>query len=229
MLHDLSIDDLPVVAAVDLFSEPDDGLPDEPLRVDGYIKPEWLTTGFDWTTERLGKWAQLAATAATLQGAKLAGLTDRPNAASTARSESAAELLCAELSADGLPMDRVDRRVDRCLVRRSSPRDEVEAIEQRRSRDAEVLRHATNVTCDLRNPAAGAITAAQRRRRGARHPRAASEADPRRASARRRAPGVAQGRADRDDVRLRLARRARRRRRAAARAVDRVATARRGG
>ena len=207
MLHDLSIDELPVVAAVDLFSEPDDGLPDEPLRVDGYIKPEWLTTGFDWTTERLGRWAQLAATAATLQGAKLAGLTDRPNAASTARSESAAELLCAELSSDGLPMDRAIAESIVASFVGPRPRDEAEAIEQRRSRDAEVLRHSTNANLRSAQSRAGEITAAQHRRRTARHPRVASRSDPRHASVDRRAPGVAQGRADCDDVRVRLARR----------------------
>ncbi len=152
-LHDLE-GEPPVVAPVDLFTAPDDvSQADEPVRDDGFLKPEWSAPDFVWTLARLERWARLAARAATLQQARLVILGERPKALSTARSESAAELLCAELSADGLPMDRgVAESIIESFVG-SRPRTETEAAEQRRARDAEVLRHASNPNCDLRNPA----------------------------------------------------------------------------
>ena len=88
------------------------------------------------------------------QQAALAALDDRPMALPTARSESTAELLCAELSADGLPMDRaVAEQVLTSLIG-PRPRSEADAAAQRAARDAEVLRHApAGVTADLRSPA----------------------------------------------------------------------------
>ncbi len=60
----------------------------------------------------------------------------------TARTESAAELLCAELSVDGLPVDRgVAESIIGALVG-GRPRSEADAAAQRARRDAEVLRHA---------------------------------------------------------------------------------------
>lgn len=153
-LHDLAIDDLPVVAPVDLFTQPDDlDHNDEPVRADGYLRPEWLAEDFTWTTVRLARWAQLAAEVAALQDTRLGELVDRPRARSVARSESAAEVLCAELSIEGLPMDRAvaESIVESFIGPR--PQTEVEAAEQRRARDADVLRHSSNAACDLRNPA----------------------------------------------------------------------------
>ena len=154
VLHDLDLDRLPVVETVDLFTDPSQaGPPDEPLRTDGYLKPEWLEADFAWTTQRLARWAQLAAEVAARQDARLINLEDRPRARATARSESAAELLCAELSADGLPMDR--RAAEEIIAGFIGPRpkSEAEAAEQRRTRDADVLRHSPNARYDLRNPA----------------------------------------------------------------------------
>jgi DNA polymerase I len=151
-LHGLN-DELPLVARVDLFTEVDDSEPDEPLRADGFLKPEWFEPDFAWTPTRLGRWAALAMEAAELQERRLAEIEDRPKAPSVARSESAAELLCTELSADGLPMDRgVAESLIASFVG-PRPRSETEAAEQRRVRDAEVLRHSPNRTYDLRNPA----------------------------------------------------------------------------
>jgi DNA polymerase-1 len=153
-LHDLRVDEMPVVAAIDLFSQIDeDHEPDEPVRSDGYLKPEWLSTDFEWTVERLARWAQLAAEVASLQDTRLARLLDRPMATATARSESAAELLCTELDRDGLPMDRAAAESIVASFVGPRPRNAVEAAEQRRARDAEVLRHASNAAYDLRNPA----------------------------------------------------------------------------
>jgi DNA polymerase I len=153
-LHDLADDDLPVVAPVDLFTQPDDDdESDEALRPDGYLKPEWLATEFEWTTSRLARWAQLAADVFALQQTTLAIIEDRPKSRSIARSESAAELLCAELSSDGLPMDRLAAEMIVASFIGPRPASEAEAAEQRAQRDAEVLRHSANVNCDLRNPA----------------------------------------------------------------------------
>ena len=153
-LQGLEPDALPLPALVDLFTDQHDAGPlDEPVRDDGYLHPEWLVDGFEWTTARLLRWAQLAADAAAQQEARLAGLEDRPRARSTARSESAAELLCAELSADGLPMDRQIAEDMIATFIGPRPRNEVEATEQRRARDSEVLRHSPNAGYDLRNPA----------------------------------------------------------------------------
>ena len=103
---------------------------------------------------RLTRWAELAVTAAGLQQAALARLADRPMALATARSESAAELLCAELSADGLPMDRAAAEHVLAAFIGPRPRNEAEAARNRAARDAEVLRHAPpGVTADLRSPA----------------------------------------------------------------------------
>ncbi len=120
-LHDLSLDGLPSVAAIDLFTQPDDGEPDQAVRADGYLKPEWMAADFVWTLGRLEQWAHLALAVAGLQADRLAALGERPRAPSIARSESAAELLCVELSVDGLPMDRRRGGGHRRLVRRAAP------------------------------------------------------------------------------------------------------------
>src|SRR4029077_8985960 len=75
-------------------------------------------------------------------------------ALATARSESTAELLCAELSADGLPMDRaVAEQVLTSVIGRR-PRSEADALALRAARDAQVLKHLpAGVTADLRSPA----------------------------------------------------------------------------
>ena len=151
-LHDLQ-GELPAVAPIDLFTEPDDRDPDEPVRADGFLQPEWLAPDFAWSAPRLERWARLAADVASLQEQRLAGLVDRPRALATARSESAAELLCSELAANGLPMDRgVAESIIASFVG-PRPRTDTEAAEQRRTRDAEVLRHSSNPSYDLRNPA----------------------------------------------------------------------------
>jgi DNA polymerase-1 len=75
-------------------------------------------------------------------------------ALAAARSESTAELLCAELSADGLPMDRSVAEQVLTAIIGPRPRSDAEAVALRAARDAEVLRHApAEVTTDLRSPA----------------------------------------------------------------------------
>ncbi|HEY0938192.1 MAG TPA: DNA polymerase [Trebonia sp.] len=72
---------------------------------------------------------------------------------STARSESTAELLCAELAADGLPVDLAT--VEELLTETIGPRPRgpADAAAVRAARDERVLRHApAGTTADLRSP-----------------------------------------------------------------------------
>ena len=107
-----------------------------------------------------------ALTAARLQLTLLAEGGDRPgsggrggsgvsgDAVSTARCESTAELLCAELSADGLPVDlgAAEKLLTEIIGPR--PRGPADTAAVRAARDARVLRHApAGTSADLRSPA----------------------------------------------------------------------------
>jgi DNA polymerase I len=136
------------------MSGPDDGDDDDPVAPDGHLRPEWVSGGWADRADRLARWAELARTAAGLQEAALAALPGRAMALPTARSESTAELLCAELSADGLPMDRALAEQVLASFIGPRPRSDTEAVAARAARDAEVLRHVpAGVTADLRSPA----------------------------------------------------------------------------
>ena len=155
-LHGLATDTMPAEGPLDLFgmSGPDDGDAADPVAPDGHLRPEWISGGWSDGADRIARWAELARTVAGLQQAALAGLADRPVAVATARSESTAELLCAELSADGLPMDRAAAEQILASLIGPRPRSEAEAAAARAARDAEVLRHApAGTTADLRSPA----------------------------------------------------------------------------
>ena len=154
LLHHLDLEMMPTMAPPDLFSHAtDDGDAEEPVQLDGYLRAEWAAGGWARTLRRTGRWAELACEVAVLEQASLAELKDRPRAGALARSESTAELLCAELSADGLPMDRA---VAETIIARTvgpRPRTDKELADQRAERDAEVLHHAPGgITFDLRNP-----------------------------------------------------------------------------
>jgi DNA polymerase-1 len=72
----------------------------------------------------------------------------------TARSESTAELLCAELSADGLPVGRAAAEGLLAEIIGPRPRGYADAAATRAARDGQVLRHAPDgVAADLRSPA----------------------------------------------------------------------------
>ncbi|MCU1496702.1 MAG: putative polymerase [Acidimicrobiales bacterium] len=157
----LPLSTIPATGPVDLFTsmERDDGDPEDPERADGHLRPEWVEGGWAATPDRLAKWAALAAEVAVAQQIALAELATapppdgRPQAPSTARSESTAELLCAELAFDGLPMDRGVAEGIIAAVVGPRPRDEREAARQRAERDQLVLRHAPDGSrFDLRSP-----------------------------------------------------------------------------
>jgi DNA polymerase-1 len=146
----------PAAGPADLFSSLDDvgGQPEEPIRADGYLRADWAAGAWGESPERLGRWAALAADVAARQSTLLAAITDRPMATATARSESGAELLCAEMAVDGLPVDRATAESIIAGYVGPRPRHETEATALRVARDAEVLRHLpASVELDLRSNA----------------------------------------------------------------------------
>lgn len=154
-LHDLPLDTLPQMGQLDLLGAPvDQGDADTPVQPDGHLRPEWIDGAHASTPERLAAWAALALEAADLQATLLTQLPDPERALSTARSESAAELLCAEMTIHGLPVDEA-KAVE--LIEEAAgprPRSLAHEDELRAERDELVLsvlepRQAIN----LRNPA----------------------------------------------------------------------------
>jgi DNA polymerase I len=154
-VNDLAPETIPFAKNLDLFNYAEnEGDPNEPLGPDGHLRPEWVSGGWSTSLERLVSWAKLASIVAQLQQAKLSDLDERPRAIATVRSESAAELLCVELAAAGLPMNRLiaEQIIERLVGPRTST--EADAAEVRLRRDAEVLRHAPRADrFDLRSPA----------------------------------------------------------------------------
>ena len=140
----LALDGVPKAGPPDLFSAAeDDGA--EAVRPDGHLSATWR--------REPDRWAALAVEAAARQQARLAELPDPARAAATGRSESAAELLCAELTVDGLPVDRAVAEALLADVVGPRPADEAEAAAHRARRDGEVLRHAPlGDHFDLRSP-----------------------------------------------------------------------------
>jgi DNA polymerase-1 len=155
-LHDLPTDSLPTMGQLDLLGdhadEGDD--PEDPVRPDGQLRPEWASGGWGRTPDRLATWAGLALVAARLQRSLLDRRPDPERAHSTARSESAAEFLCAELTVHGLPVDVGEAVHIISAAVGPRPANDIHESELRAARDAEVLRHlAPGPRIDLRNPA----------------------------------------------------------------------------
>jgi DNA polymerase I len=152
-----------------------------PVGADGYLRPDWTRGGWAESPERLLAWARLVMQAAELQWAALEAGAGEPgggaaragggaaeagaqvrkgsvgaggaSAVATVRAESTVELLCAELSADGLPMDRDAAEQVLAGFIGPRPRGDAEAAAMRAARDGAVLRHApAGVTADLRSP-----------------------------------------------------------------------------
>ena len=146
--HGLPSSSIPGAEPIDLFNQGDhEGTADDtPVGADGYLHPAWVDGGWSASPEHLARWAQLAGKVALRQHDDVIG--------STARAESAAELLCAELTVDGLPMDR--RAAEELLadIIGPRPRSAVEAEELAQARQVDVLRHAPpGASFDLRSPA----------------------------------------------------------------------------
>lgn len=153
-VHGMTTGALPSDEPLDLFSAAaDTSNPELPVRPDGHLHPAWVAGAWRTSPDRVATWAGLALDVAVRQQEALAALGDRPMALATARAESTAELLCAELAADGLPLDRTAAETIIAGFAGPRPRTEADAAEQRAIRDAIVLRHAPpGTTFVLRNP-----------------------------------------------------------------------------
>jgi DNA polymerase-1 len=154
-LYDLPTGTMPTMGQLDLLGDlGDEGDPDDPVRPDGHLRPEWISGGWHRDADRLAAWAGLAATAAHRQRALIDARPDPARVLSTAHAESAAELLCAELTARGLPFDVAEAvRIIAAAVG-DRPADEADAERRRIERDDAVLRHVgPGPRIDLRNPA----------------------------------------------------------------------------
>ena len=154
-LHELPLDTLPRMGQLGLLDMPDDdGDRDSPIQPDGHLRPEWTSGGSQSSGENLASWASLALGAMRLQQPLLDELPDPARAHSTARSESAAELLCAEMATEGLPIN--EREALRLIAEFAGPRATSALDEERirEERDEEVLVHLTpRQPVNLRNPA----------------------------------------------------------------------------
>ncbi len=145
---------VPTTAAPDLFNQGGhDGDLAEPVRPDGHLRAEWVSHAWRASPASLARWAGLALVVAERQSHALAALPGCPQAQATARSESAAELLCAELSTDGLPMNRGVAEALVADIVGPRPRHDAEVVSQRARRDAGVLAHVPGAAgVDLRSP-----------------------------------------------------------------------------
>jgi DNA polymerase-1 len=116
LAHGLDTETIPSLQPVDLFTQAvDAGDPDDPIGPDGYLRPEWVEGAWANSDSRLRRWAELALDVQERQELALASIDSEPHPGAprssgrprlTAMSESAAELICAELEHDGLPFDR---------------------------------------------------------------------------------------------------------------------------
>ncbi len=159
-LHGLDPGAVPRTGQLDLLgpvSEHPLGDPEDPVGPDGHLRAEWSDGGWRRTPQRLARWAGVAVQAQRRQLDALSGLPVGGDAVATARSESAAALLCVELAHDGLPLDvPVAQRILTELVG-PRPRDAAAEAAQRGARDALVTAHVPTTSAhdrvDLRNPA----------------------------------------------------------------------------
>ncbi|MDX2379476.1 MAG: DNA polymerase [Acidimicrobiia bacterium] len=145
----LDADTIPERSPVDLFHQPT-GEDDRPVRADGHLDPEWVAGKRADTIERLAVWVDLALRVHSMQADRLG---NEPAHAATARSESAAGVLCAELETDGLPIDRPAAETVISSYIGPRPTDARHAEQLELERDHLVLRHApAGSDFDLRNP-----------------------------------------------------------------------------
>ena len=152
-MHGLSADSIPIAGQLDLAGG-HGGDVTSPLRADGHLHADWIAGAWADSPDHLGQWAAATLAVCELQQQRLASLQVGGNPLATARSESAAELLCAELTVDGLPVDlaAAEQLIERLVGPRA--RSDREAAESRARRDAAVLAHVPSSNdIDLRNPA----------------------------------------------------------------------------
>lgn len=151
---------IPTLQPFDLFTQAvDTGDPEEPIGLDGHLRPEWVHGGWSESPTRLARWARLAAQIQSEQAGRLEmrhgdeSDTRLRHRQVTALSESAAEILCAELEMHGLPFDR---SMAGHIIEGFAGRRPVDAADERRALaelDAPVLAHLPpDALVDLRSP-----------------------------------------------------------------------------
>ncbi|MEM9519959.1 MAG: DNA polymerase [Actinomycetota bacterium] len=154
-LQGLSLESLPAMGQLDLLAATiDEGDRNDPVRPDGHLRPEWINGGYGETPERLSAWAGLALEAHDRQHEVLAALPDPTRAVASARSESAADLLCAEMTMSGLPVDVT--AAERLITDAAGPRARTVAEEDERRAERDELVFAElepRIEVNLRNPA----------------------------------------------------------------------------
>jgi DNA polymerase I len=146
--HDLDTASLPVDAIGSLFADSGESA----VRSDGYLNPTWVAGGWRDTSNTRAEWAGLAEVVAANQRERI-GSFGGPSLA-VAHSESTTDLLCAEMEADGLPID-IDRArsILREIVGEEATSDG-DAARLQRERDRLVLDLVPDGDqFDLRNPA----------------------------------------------------------------------------
>ncbi|MDO8390196.1 MAG: DNA polymerase [Actinomycetota bacterium] len=154
-LHGLDHERGPVLGQLDLLggSVDDDGDPSLPTRRDGFLRPEWVAGAWATHPAAAAEWAATALAAALAQQQRLGELSVAGDVLALARAESTAELLCAELAHDGLPVDVPTAEAIMAASVGPRPRHEAEAAAGRAARDAAVLAHLVVPTgIDLRSP-----------------------------------------------------------------------------
>jgi DNA polymerase-1 len=126
------------------------------VRPDGHLNPSWAAGEWADDPDRFGPWARALAEVARRQQEAVGAVAveaDRPMAVRTAIAESTAELLCAELTVDGLPMDRAAMEALVSGYVGPRPRSAQEAAVLRQERDERVLAHVPQgIRFDLRSP-----------------------------------------------------------------------------
>ncbi len=152
-LHGLDHRSAPSLGQMNLLAEPQRATGEGPVQDDGHLAPEWVAGGWRADPRATGEWARLGLAAAHLQLDRVeAG--GQPRHLATAHAESTAELLCAELAADGLPVDLAAAHTVLHELIGPRPANEAEAAAERARRDEQVLRHfPAGHGLDLRNPA----------------------------------------------------------------------------
>jgi DNA polymerase-1 len=153
-LHDLDVTTIPSRMPVNLFSQAlDVGDLDEPVGPDGYLRPEWVDGDWSESSSRVTSWAETALAVQQLQAQQIDDLGHGPQMRATVLSESAAELLCAELEVDGLPVDLAAAESIIAGFVGPRPRNSTEANAELQRRDHDVLQHLPpGITFDLRSP-----------------------------------------------------------------------------
>jgi DNA polymerase I len=154
-IHGLPADSIPSMGQLDLLADRSDEGDDtaSPVRPDGHLRPEWISGQWATSLQSMSSWAQILLRAYDKQVGLIQELPDPSAAMVTARSESLAELLCAELEREGLPI--VVSQVESILESTVGPRpySDSDTARSRERRDQAVLTHLRpGIAGDLRNP-----------------------------------------------------------------------------